>query len=261
VSVTSVLVPLTGYIDRFLVGALASVSAVAFYAAPYELASKLLIVPGSISAVLLPSLSQAFRLRDSENARTQATNSFVWSCCALFGAAALLIVLARPLLALWLGPAYEATSTMVFQFLLIGVYLNGLALIPFTMLESAGRPDVITKYHLIELPIYLAITIPLIQRMGIEGAALAWVARNIACFAVLLRLAGHVRAASLSSLIGRGSAAMAGAGGVLLAASVLALQAGIPEWVLLLLNGAALLSAVRWLRGFDFATATSSPAA
>ena len=260
VSVTSVLMPLTGYLDRFLVGAFVSVSAVAFYAAPYELASKLLFVPGSISAVLLPSLSQAFRLGDDEAARTQSSNSFLWSSCALFSCAVLLMTLAGPLLTLWLGADYAGNSTTAFRFLLLAVYLNGLTMLPFTFIESAGRPDLIAKYHLIELPIYLAFTIPLIRLSGIEGAALAWAVRNLGGFAVLLRLAAGARGTTIVDMIGRGPFVLAIAGAAVLAGALLALQLGASEWLVLLVCAAVMLSAVRWQRGFAPAAATNSPA-
>jgi O-antigen/teichoic acid export membrane protein len=255
VSITSVLVPLTGYIDRFLVGALVSVSAVGFYAAPYELASKLLIVPGSVSAALLPALSGA-----GVRGREQVAHAFAWSAAALFGAVAILIALAGPVLHVWLGREYAAAATATLQFLLIAVYLNGLALLPFTMLEAAGRPDLVTKYHALELPLYLALAIPLIRSSGIEGAALAWVVRNACGLMVLLVLAARVNGVRLTQLVGRKPLLAGWCGALLLALTALALQLGVASWLILGLNACAL--AVGWLvlRSTSGTTAARVPA-
>src|SRR5690606_38727139 len=57
-SLSGVLAPLLIYLDRLLLGALVSMAAVAYYAAPYEVVARLLIVPASIVAALFPELSR-----------------------------------------------------------------------------------------------------------------------------------------------------------------------------------------------------------
>jgi O-antigen/teichoic acid export membrane protein len=48
-----------------------------------------------------------------------------------------------------------------------------MALVPYNMLQAAGRPDLTGKFHLLELPPYVALCLVLIPRWGIAGAALA----------------------------------------------------------------------------------------
>jgi O-antigen/teichoic acid export membrane protein len=88
-------------------------------------------------------------------------------------------------LKLWLGAEFAQHSFRVLQFLAVGVFLNSLAYVPFTLLLGAGRPDVTARLHLIELPLYLGILWWLISTRGIEGAAIAWTAR-VAVDALLL---------------------------------------------------------------------------
>ena len=47
-TVSNIIVPILIYLDRFLIGALASATAIAYYATPYEAVTKLLLVPGAI---------------------------------------------------------------------------------------------------------------------------------------------------------------------------------------------------------------------
>lgn len=87
------------------------------------------------------------------------------------------IVLAQDGLKLWLGAEFAQHSYRVLQWLAVGVFLSGLAQVPFSLLQGVGRPDVTATLHLIELPIYLGLMWWLISKRGIEGAAIAWSAR------------------------------------------------------------------------------------
>jgi hypothetical protein len=49
--------PLMVYMDRFLIGSVISVAAVAFYATPYEVITKMWLVPGALLGVLLVVLA------------------------------------------------------------------------------------------------------------------------------------------------------------------------------------------------------------
>src|SRR5207249_3666923 len=59
VSVSNVVSPLLVYLERFLLASLAGVAAVAYYTAPYEAITRLLIVPAGLAGALFPALSAA----------------------------------------------------------------------------------------------------------------------------------------------------------------------------------------------------------
>src|SRR3989442_750024 len=56
-AVSNVLGPILTYLERFVLGAVAGVGAVAYFAAPYEAISRLLIVPASLAGGLFPVVS------------------------------------------------------------------------------------------------------------------------------------------------------------------------------------------------------------
>ena len=87
------------------------------------------------------------------------------------------VALAHDGLRMWLGADFAQHSYRVLQWLAVGVFLNSLALVPFTLLQAAGRPDLTATLHLIELPLYLGMLWWLISARGIEGAAIAWTVR------------------------------------------------------------------------------------
>jgi O-antigen/teichoic acid export membrane protein len=168
--------PVLVTLDRFLIGALLSMSAVAYYATPYEVVTKFQFVPGALVGVMFPAFSASF-------VRDRKRTAFLYSRCVkylflmLFPAVLVTVALAENGLKLWLGPEFAQHSFRVLQWLAIGVFVNCLAQVPFALIQGVGRPDLTAKLHLIELPFYLLGLWWLISTRGIEGAAIAWTAR------------------------------------------------------------------------------------
>ena len=86
---------------------------------------------------------------------------------------------------LWLGSDFANNSYLVLQLLAVGVFINSLANVPFGLVQSAGRPDLTAKLHMIELPFYLLVLWWLLNAYGIVGVAIAWVLR-VAVDAIIL---------------------------------------------------------------------------
>src|SRR6266850_6479155 len=59
-TVTNVVGPLMVTLDRFLIGAMVSMAAVAYYATPYEIVTKLWLIPGALVGVMFPAFSTSF---------------------------------------------------------------------------------------------------------------------------------------------------------------------------------------------------------
>jgi O-antigen/teichoic acid export membrane protein len=98
---------------------------------------------------------------------------------ALFPMVLVVILFAPEILNLWLGADFAAHSSIVLQWLAIGVFINSLALVPATLIQGSGRPDATAKLHALELPLYLLALWLLIRGHGIEGAAIAWTGRVV----------------------------------------------------------------------------------
>jgi O-antigen/teichoic acid export membrane protein len=88
-------------------------------------------------------------------------------------------------LRLWLGPAFAPHSQSVLRWVAAGMFINSVACIPFSLLQSAGQPRITANIHLFETPLYLAAVWVLTKRLGVEGAAIAFTGR-IAVDAVLM---------------------------------------------------------------------------
>ena len=190
-TVSNVVSPLMMYVDRFLIGSLLTIAAVAYYATPYEVATKLLIVPGALVGVMFPAFSAALAA-DRPRAGMLYRRSARYVALFLFPASFVLIVFGRDILQLWLGSEFAQHSTRVLQILSLGVLANGLALIPFALIQGTGRADITGKLHLMELPFYLAAVWYLTVHYGIVGTAVAWLARVVADCVLLFVLADNV---------------------------------------------------------------------
>lgn len=175
-TVSNVISPLMVYFDRFLIGGQVSVSAVAFYVTPYEVVTKLSMVPAALVGVLFPAFASAIAT-DPGRAAVLLDKGVRYVFLILFPASILIATCAYPGLEVWLGREFAERSTRVLQWLTVGVFLNSLVQIPFALLHGAGRPDLTAKLHFAELPLYVLLLWWAVQRHGIVGAAVVWVGR------------------------------------------------------------------------------------
>lgn len=175
-TVSNITVPMIVYLDRFFIGALISASAITFYTTPYEVITKLLVIPGAITGVLFPTFSANYSSNPGfiEKIMRRAVK---YIFIILFPVILIIISFANEGMTLWLGKSFADESFIVLQFLAAGVLFNSLANIPFTFLEGIGRPDVTAKIQLAELPIYIFFMWIAIQKLGINGAAIVWFLR------------------------------------------------------------------------------------
>lgn len=177
-TISNVLSPLMYTVDRFAIGALVSVAAVAYYATSNELITKLLLIPGALMGVMFPAFSTSFA-QDREHTALLFRRSVKSIFLVLFPITLCAVSFAQDGLRLWLGSDFALNSYRVLQILAAGVFINSLAHVPFALLQGVGRPEVTATLHLIELPPYLALLWWLTRTHGIQGAAIAWSARVI----------------------------------------------------------------------------------
>jgi O-antigen/teichoic acid export membrane protein len=190
-TISNIVSPVMVSMDRFLIGAVVSMAAVTYYATPFEVVAKFLFIPAALMAVMFPAFSTSFA-KDQQRAAVLYGRCIKYLVMVLFPLTLLTICLARPALELWLGTEFARESFRVLQFLAIGVFFNGLANAPFTLLQGSGRPDLTAKLHLIELPLYLLSLWFMTLHWGIAGAAVAWTLRVLVDALVLALLCGHL---------------------------------------------------------------------
>ncbi len=186
-TVSNIVSPVIVYADRFVIGGLLSAVALAHYAAPFEMVSRLLVLPVALAGALFPALAAAQSVAGGvggvggaahakaasllRKKATQLTLAVVVPLALLGG------VFATPLLVAWMGPEFAEHGSAATRILLLGFVFNAMAHIPFAAMHGYGLARQTALLHLLELPLYLAGLVWLVKNHGIEGAAAAWAAR------------------------------------------------------------------------------------
>lgn len=191
-TVSNIVRPVLTYLDRFLIGSLMDLRAVGFYVAPSEIVTKAGILPGSLILTLFPSFSAFQGSEDHGRSRSLYAYAVKYMIIGVGPAAVLMVVLAGPLLRVWLGQEFARTSTLVFQVLAVGFLTTSLSDIPLALIQGVGRPDLPAKLNLAETIIFVPLAWAAIKARGIEGAAAAWTLRVTFEMAALFVMAAKV---------------------------------------------------------------------
>ena len=198
-TVSNIVGPLLVTLDRFVIGAAASLAAVTYYTAPYEAVTKMWLLPVAISTALFPEFAATFQRDPVRGARLYRRG--VTTLLLLLFPVTLIVVAASHLgLRLWLGPAFAEHSTGVLQVIAAGVLINSIAYVPFTLIQGLGRPDLTAKLHLAEIGPFVGLLWLLIARFGILGAAIAWTIRCTVDSALLFAIASRMLPKAHASL-------------------------------------------------------------
>lgn len=196
VSVSNIVGPLLTSLDQLVVGAVLGTTSVTYYSVPMNLVVRSQVLAAALSRTLFPRLS---RVTDDE-ARRLAENAMVALAHVYSAICAAGIILASPFLVIWMGQDFASYAAPVAELLLIGTWINGLAFIPYAMLQGQGRPDVTAMFHALELIPFVLLLWFVANQFGLVGAAAAWVLR-VAIDAGLLMAAARFRAARILQLI------------------------------------------------------------
>lgn len=174
-------------VDRFILGASASLAAIAYYSTPQELIGKLTLVPMALSAVLFPQLSAA-AAHGTDGLDRLFMRGMRYTFALLIPPLAVGAAVAHEWLGVWLGAEFSAASTHVVQWLCLAVLLQSLAVTPLNLLQAIGRADATAWLQLVQLPLFAAAVWFAVSVAGIDGAAFVWALRMLIDLLLLLML-------------------------------------------------------------------------
>ncbi|RYJ03374.1 MAG: flippase, partial [Acetobacteraceae bacterium] len=164
------------YADRFLIGAILTLSAVAFYATPLDLVMRVWILPVAVAQTLLPAFASSFVTAPAPTAALLRRGGLLVMLLVL-PACLVLVGGAREILWLWLGQGFAEGSGRVLQWLGCGIFFSCVAFAPSSLIDAIGRPDATAKFSLLQALVFIPLAVLLIRLIGIEGAAIAWTLR------------------------------------------------------------------------------------
>jgi O-antigen/teichoic acid export membrane protein len=233
VTVTGIIAPVLTTLDRFVIGSIAGASALTYYTVPFNLATRVVILPASLSEALFPRLSAA-----SDKAGRKLSDEAIHALSVILTPIIIAgTLIMEPFLSWWVGPEMAKNSASVGELIALGLWFNGLAYIPASRLQAQGRPDLLAKCHLAEIVPYLTVLAIALHAWGAVGAAVAWSLRVMVDAIALFSLDGGVSRVLVPSLAP-----------LLLLAAVAASVFGFPpdstnRWVL---GGSALVGSLAW---------------
>jgi O-antigen/teichoic acid export membrane protein len=192
-TISNVIAPFLLHLDRILLGGLVGVQAVALYAAPYELVTRLTLIPASMMLAFFPAFTACAvtpdeRLGETFRRAVRQVALLMTPVCLIFA------VFAGDILHLWLGQDFAGQSALATRILAIGVLLLSLSSVPFNLLQAAGRPELVAAIHVLELPLYATLSWILVRNFGIVGAATAWTARTLLDMVLFHGVTWHILA-------------------------------------------------------------------
>jgi O-antigen/teichoic acid export membrane protein len=159
-------------IDKTLVGIMLGTSAVAYYMVPTKITDKIPGMMSVFSTTLYPLSSEAVATGKMDELRHlyhELIRILLWASAF---AAALLIVLSKDFLMLWMGPEFMVNSWLVLALLAAGVVWRSSGSVAYQVCNGMGRADV---NLLASIGTMVFLTVPVLilaPRWGAQGVAL-----------------------------------------------------------------------------------------
>lgn len=177
-TVSNVVSPMMGYLDRFVVASLLSLEATAWYVTPKEMVTKILVVPTAIGNVLFPRLSALGSSADGRDVAIRLEELSLSAVFVMVFPLTLGLALCAPIiLRFWVGEEFAREGATAMAVVALGVLLNGLATVPFLSIQAKGRADLTAIANVIELPLFICALYLMTREWGVTGAASAWTLR------------------------------------------------------------------------------------
>jgi len=198
---SNIIGPLLRYFDRFMIGSLISMSAVAYFSLPFDMIQRLWIFPNSVVMTLFPAFSALSSLDESVRSQEMMFRTCKYLLVLMTPIALILVALAKPVFAVWLGSEFASNTFLIFQILVLGAFVGVLAPVPASLIQARGRPDIIPKLYLIYLPINVFLVWLLSSSFGLPGAAISFVIRTALDTGLLFLIATRLLQLPLTRLI------------------------------------------------------------
>jgi O-antigen/teichoic acid export membrane protein len=163
------------------IGVILNAVAVTIYTIPLQLTQRVAVVPSALTTALFPRLSAS----SEEHRQILGATATRVLCSIMTPPIVVAIFLIQPFLAIWVGPEMAIKAAPIGRILFVGFWANSLALVPFNQLQAKGRPDLVTKILIGEIPPYFAALFFGLREFGLLGCAIAQALRFIGDLLIL----------------------------------------------------------------------------
>lgn len=179
VSVSSAVGPLLLYGERWMIGLARGVAVLPLFTIPFQALASLSLLPASLASVLFPAFSGLRGPNRWATAESWFLHAHRFLAIALLPLLFAIFVWAPELLRIWIDADFARGAALPLRLLAVGFGIGLLAPISGAFLQGAGRPDLLAKLYIIELPLNLAMIWYLVRQHGVNGAALGYTVRAV----------------------------------------------------------------------------------
>ncbi|MEN3167806.1 flippase [Gluconobacter sp. OJB] len=190
-TVSNIVYPLLGYLDRFVISIVIPAARVAFYTTPSDAVSRFNMFSGSINASAFTAISSNYARNPTRTCDLYKT-SVISISIILMPLCLMTAMFSETILSLWIDPAFAAKSALAMTILCLGVFLSGADSITATFLEAIGRPDIGTKISIVEILLYIPLLYIMAFHFDIVGASVAWSFRYVLDYLIRLFICMNV---------------------------------------------------------------------
>lgn len=176
-TVSNIIYPLLGQLDRWFIGSLISAAAVTSYVVPFDLIGQSLTIVGAVTTVAFPNITSRIQ-NDRASAFVEFRQLLLIMVVLMIIVTLAIYTLLPYVMPLWLGSEFPKIGIEVGQILSLG-------LVPFTvgsmyvvMIHAHRRVDINAKSHVIQAVLFFPSIYWSVDHFGLIGAAWCWVARN-----------------------------------------------------------------------------------
>lgn len=202
-SLTSLLGALLLYFDQWMIGVIIGAAILPFYTVPMGILGRLAIFSSSVTSTLFPAFSALHASRDWGQIEQFFIRSHRYILAILTPVMFLIFVWGHAFLWFWISPRFAVQATIPLQILCLGMIVGLLAPISGSLIEAIGKPEIVAKLYMIEVPVNFALVYAFTKAGGVTGAAWSFSLRTVLETIVLLLIVYRMTPFSLGALLKR----------------------------------------------------------
>ena len=178
-AISNIISPIMVYMDRLILSSYTSATTIAFYTAPAEIVSRMLIIPNALSSAIFPKMVKEGQDRD-------ITIQVMILISALVTIITIpIFIYSESIMVLWMGESFSGQPAEVLKILIIGLIATSASIVPYTKIQSMGYSKITAAIHLLEIIPYLFLLKYCVNHFGVIGAAYAWSIRLLIDFILI----------------------------------------------------------------------------
>jgi O-antigen/teichoic acid export membrane protein len=187
---------------RVILGAYRTPASVGLYEGPVRAHNLLYALSGALAVPVVPTASRYVATGDERRLRELVVRGTRYTLALFVPVCVTLIVLAEPILEVWLGARYGGGAAALGLLISYWLLYGGLIVTP-GFLVGAGLARAVARVMLAVAAANLVLALALTPELGLEGPALATAVPFFVAFPVLLRLGLRVSGTTASRVLGR----------------------------------------------------------